>query len=287
MAAKSHLACKGRARLFKRSDRPSRFWQAAFRIPGRTRPIVKSTRLVNLKQAKTWAEEMWPYLLSAASSDQTESGRARLDGWIAKDFAPTIRGAKRQVERLIALQLLEAFEREPYLSQRDLARRLNISLGVANSYTTHCLDHGWLYRAKAPGKKHRFQYLVTRTGQAQKDALATHYIRSSLAFHRHLQQEFERIASICKKRRWTRIGLLGKSELTALALQALSDRGLRCLGTLAAEAVQPQDVRKSAPPAWFSSCHAFVITDLETRSRSRDRLAQQLGKSRVFVPELT
>lgn len=285
MAPASHLACKGRARLFKRSDRPSRFWQAAFRIPGRDRPIVKSTRLVNLKQAKTWAEEMWPYLLNAESGDEPQTQGARLDGWIAKDFAPTIRGAKRQVERLIALQLLEAFEREPYLSQRELAQRLNISLGVANSYTTHCLDHGWLYRAKAPGRKHRFQYLVTRTGHDQKDALASHYIRNSLAFHRHLQQEFERIAALCTKRRWTRIGLIGTSELTDMALQALNDQGLRC--TVAATALRPQGGGSMAQAAWFGDCDAFLITDLETRTRSRDWLAQQVGKARVFVPDLT
>ncbi|WP_368412876.1 hypothetical protein [Dongia sp.] len=45
MSAGKSVFLAGRGvRLFKRGDRPTRFWQVAFRRPGKARPLVKSVR---------------------------------------------------------------------------------------------------------------------------------------------------------------------------------------------------------------------------------------------------
>ena len=47
----------GAIHLYKRTDRPSKFWQARFYVEGQKRPIVKSTKKSDLEEASDWARK--------------------------------------------------------------------------------------------------------------------------------------------------------------------------------------------------------------------------------------
>ena len=84
---KGIIICGGRARLFKRSDRPSRFWQVAFHTEGRRRPVVRSSGQDELPAAVEWASRQ----IAAPSPGSKAAAPAVMPGFIAANFPRTIR----------------------------------------------------------------------------------------------------------------------------------------------------------------------------------------------------
>lgn len=83
-------------------------------------------------------------------------------------------------------RVLKALEADPQISQRQLAKRLGISLGKTNYCIRALLDKGWV-KAKAfrDGKDRRVRsYQLTAKGIEGK-------ARLTLDFLKHKSQEFE------------------------------------------------------------------------------------------------
>ncbi|HWA45421.1 MAG TPA: winged helix-turn-helix transcriptional regulator [Hypericibacter adhaerens] len=277
---KGIMICEGRVRLFKRVDRPSRYWQAAFNIPGRKRPVVKSSRVPDLAQATAWAERTLAMLMPARKAVIDRS--AAMPAFIAADFAPTIRNAKRSVERELALRILEAFDRDPALSQRELARQLGISIGVANHYIGNCVRHGLVGKSNArPSRHSRPAYILTEKGRAQKDLLVSWHVERNLTFFRELRDQYERLCRVCIDRGFRRVVLVGTGDVAAIARLALADMGLSGVSMIE---VDPQAIDRIAEAAGAERDGAFVVTDFAAPDRVFAVLCQIAGAGRVFAP---
>jgi hypothetical protein len=205
----------GRAvRLFKRSDRPTRFWQAAFRRPGSARPLVKSTGQAELETAKAWALGF----LETLSPRPSDPALLRPEG-----FAK-IRQEKRHVERELALRILSAYRADPLLSQRRLAAALDVSLAVINAYTARASAEGALAKLDRPmGRGSGFQYVLTSTGEAQLTDLTRSYAHEQLRLYRYLRASFE---GFLRQHEGADIVLLGVGEVAQIALSVLAERGI-------------------------------------------------------------
>lgn len=98
-------------------------------------------------------------------------------------------------QELRTLQILEELDKEPIPSQRELAQRLNISLGLVNSFLKRLSNKGFFKLANIPKK--RIKYILTPKGLAEKTRLTYAYIQFSYRFYkdarlrlRKLFQEF-------------------------------------------------------------------------------------------------
>lgn len=90
-------------------------------------------------------------------------------------------------------RLLRLLEQEPDLSQREIARRLGISLGKVNYCVRALLDKGWVkagnfYRSD---HKRRYLYKLTPRGVREKAALTVRFLRRKEAEHQALLEEIE------------------------------------------------------------------------------------------------
>ncbi len=224
MKARAGIFLAGRAvRLFKRADRPSRFWQAAFRRPGNPRPLVKSTGRDELGAAKEWALR---YLASLEGGER-EAALLRPAG-----FAK-IRQEKRHVERELALRVLGAYQRDPYLSQRRLAEALDISLAVANTYTARAEREGTLMKLDRPsGKGSGFEYRLTPAGMALLADLKRAYAHEQLRLYRHLRATFE---GFLTQYGGAEIVLFGGSDVAQIARAVLDQAGITPAAIIAEE----------------------------------------------------
>lgn len=54
----------GRIWIFDRTDRPTPYWYARFRVDGERKPVVRSTRKRRLDDAKEWAREYFYELVA-------------------------------------------------------------------------------------------------------------------------------------------------------------------------------------------------------------------------------
>jgi hypothetical protein len=215
MRGENSLFLAGRAvRLFKRGDRPTRFWQAAFRRPGHTRPLVKSTGQAELEPAKAWALS---FLETLAPRD-SDPALLRPEG------LPKIRQEKRHVERELALRILSAYRTDPLLSQRRLASALDVSLAVINAYTARACREGALAKLDRPtGRGSGFQYVLTSNGEAQLQDLTRAYAHEQLRLYRYLRSCFEGYLS---QYAGADIVLFGSGEIAEIARAVLAEHGI-------------------------------------------------------------
>lgn len=70
-------------------------------------------------------------------------------------------------------------------SQRDLARRLNLSLGLVNRFLKRLVNKGYFKIATMP--KNRVKYFLTPEGLARKSKLTVEYLSYSVNFYREVR----------------------------------------------------------------------------------------------------
>jgi len=80
------------------------------------------------------------------------------------------------------LQILEAIADNDGVSQRGLAQKLDVSLGLVNSFVKHLTAKGF-FKAKALPKD-RVRYILTPEGAAEKTRLAYDYIKYSFDLYK-------------------------------------------------------------------------------------------------------
>ena len=186
----------------------------------------------------------------------------------------------------LTLGLLEAIEEDDAVTQRRLARRLGVALGLANSYLRRCVRKGLVKVQQAPAN--RYLYYLTPKGFAEKSRLTAEYLAFSLSWYRRAGAECRALLAAGRARGYRRIVLCGLSELAEIAsLKALEcevdvagyhDRG----ATVSSFLGRPVSRRLAdCPPA-----DAWLITDLNDPLRTLRALRAHCPPERILVPRV-
>jgi DNA-binding MarR family transcriptional regulator len=77
-------------------------------------------------------------------------------------------------------------EREGAYSQRELSRRLNISLGLVNTFIKRLVNKGYFKVTTMP--RNRVKYFLTPKGLARKSKLTVEYLRYSVNLYREIKK---------------------------------------------------------------------------------------------------
>ena len=123
------------------------------------------------------------------------------------------------------LKLLEAIETDDGPSQRDLARRLDVSLGLVNAFIRRLARKGYFKVTHIP--RQRARYILTPKGALEKTRLTCEYIAYSVSFYREARQRMRRLFKGLQKRGMRRVILFGVSELAEIAYISMQEVGIR------------------------------------------------------------
>lgn len=127
------------------------------------------------------------------------------------------------VEAQRDLAILNEIEGSPGVTQRGLASKLGIALGLTNLYLKRLGRKGYIKVTTIP--KHRVKYLVTPKGFTEKTRLTYEYMQFSFSLYRQsrhfLRQQFAALAETGKKR-VVFVGVGEAAELADLTLRELS-----------------------------------------------------------------
>lgn len=184
------------------------------------------------------------------------------------------------------LELLGAIEEREDVTQRDLARRLGVALGLANSYLKRCIQTGLVKVQQVP--PNRYLYYLTPQGFAEKSRLVARYLTDSFAFYRHASRACSAAFALCRERGFERIGLCGVSELAEIAVFRASILQIDIAGVLDPHAGLERFMERpvwSAPEA-CGDCEAFVLTEIRFPAERYQWLADLVGPQRVVVPDV-
>lgn len=138
---------------------------------------------------------------------------------------------ERHVER--DLEILTAIGEGRPLTQRDLAQRLGVALGLTNLYLKRLARKGFIKIVEFPRKpaaRKRLRYLVTPTGIAEKSRLTYEHMAYSLSLYRRARQTLRESLSLLPEGGMKRIALYGTGEAAELAYLTLKEFGLEPVG---------------------------------------------------------
>lgn len=90
-----------------------------------------------------------------------------------------------------ALQALKLLEKNPELTQRELAAELGISLGKTHYMIKALIDMGWikLDNFQRSNNKWGYAYLLTPMGLAEKAAITVRFLARKREEYRRLEQQ--------------------------------------------------------------------------------------------------
>ena len=94
-------------------------------------------------------------------------------------------------DQLRTLRLLEEIEQNHTPSQRYLAKQLNVSLGLVNSFIRRLAQKGYFKVTTIP--KNRVKYILTPEGAAKKTKLTYEYIHYSYQFYKEARRKIRHI----------------------------------------------------------------------------------------------
>jgi len=137
----------------------------------------------------------------------------------------------RRTER--ELEILAAVAEGIPLTQRALAQRLGVALGLANLYLKRLVKKGCIKVTDFPRKpaaRKRLRYLLTARGIAEKTRLTYEYMGRSLVLYRLARETLREDLSHLPQNGLKRIALYGTGEAAELAYLALKEFSLEPVG---------------------------------------------------------
>ena len=117
---------------------------------------------------------------------------------------------ERRVER--EFEILTAIAEESSTTQRVLAARLGVALGLTNLYLKRLVKKGYIKVAgfpHRPAARKRLRYLLTARGLTEKSRLTYDYMNHSLRLYRDVRQHLSEVLRPCHADGAARIALFG------------------------------------------------------------------------------
>ncbi len=137
------------------------------------------------------------------------------------------------------LEILTAIGEGRPLTQRDLAQRLGVALGLTNLYLKRLARQGLIKITefpRKPGTSQRLRYVLTGKGFAEKTRLSYAYMVHSLDLYRRARETLRGCLGQLSDGGVKRVALYGTGEAAELAYLTLREFGLEPIGVFAREA---------------------------------------------------
>jgi DNA-binding MarR family transcriptional regulator len=169
--------------------------------------------------------------------------------------------------------LLSEISGTEQLSQRQLAKRLGIALGLVNSYLKNLVAKGFVRVNSFP--KNRYAYLLTPTGFAEKSRLAYQHLSYFSGLYTVARQDYLKLFRKLAADGAKGVAFCGVDEVAEIAYLSLKEVGLELelvmdTGTVGRKFLD----RPVVTPAigMLSGNHRIVITSLKRGEALREEV---------------
>jgi len=172
------------------------------------------------------------------------------------------------------LLLLTELERDGAVTQRSLATKLGVALGLTNLYLKRLARKGYIKITTIPS--HRIRYLLTPQGFAEKSRLTYLYMQYSLSHYRDMRTRLRETLLHAIKTGVKRVVIYGTGELAEMAYLSLREMNLNLVGFV------DDGERDSflSYPVWRPDAlagwefDAVLLADLERTGQHKEKLEQ-------------
>lgn len=131
------------------------------------------------------------------------------------------------------LRLMGEIERAGSSTQRELSRRLDLSLGLVNTFIKRLVNKGYFKVKTMP--RNRVKYFLTPKGLARKSRLTVEYLRYSVNFYKEIKSLLLRKFAEMEQSDVRNVLFLGAGEVAELAYLYVQPTRIELLGVIDAE----------------------------------------------------
>jgi DNA-binding MarR family transcriptional regulator len=128
------------------------------------------------------------------------------------------------------LRLMGEVDQDGTYSQRELSKRLNISVGLVNTFMKRLVNKGYFKVKTMP--RNRLKYFLTPEGLARKSRLTAEYLRYSVNFYKDIKHLILNKYYEMENKEVKKILFYGAGEVAELAYLYLQLTGVRLVGII-------------------------------------------------------
>jgi DNA-binding MarR family transcriptional regulator len=183
-----------------------------------------------------------------------------------------------------AFQLLNEVAGDRPMSQREIAQKLGIALGLVNSYIKNFVAKGYIRIRNYP--QNRYGYLLTPQGITEKARLAYQHVNYFTSLYTITRDEYSRLFLSLAEDKISSVCFCGVDEVAEIAWLSLQESGIRLARVL-------DDDHQGAkfmgivvePVSLVSADDRVIITSVKRRDELLAGLREYgVKRSYVFVP---
>ena len=171
------------------------------------------------------------------------------------------------------LRILETVEEEVSQSQRAIARELNISVGLVNSFIKRLATKGYVKIAATP--KNRIRYIVTPKGLSEKTRLSYSYIQLSYQFYTQARKKLNLLFKELEKLNVRQIVFFGATDLAEIAYLSLHESTIELSAIVDDRNARKKIVGHAVKPIIQLNkipCERILITDDRDREEIQEKI---------------
>lgn len=189
-------------------------------------------------------------------------------------------------EDALTLEILEVIENQSHVTQRHLADRLGVALGLANSYLKRCIKKGLIKVQQAPAN--RYLYYLTPKGFTEKSRLTARYLSVSFDFYRHAGDSLSETYQACRDNGWHTILFCGVSELAEIAAIRAVEHNILVAGVFDPYSNRDRFLRLPVVNSLTNAREfdACMLTAVHNAGEIYEQLVSQVTPGLILVPSI-
>ena len=149
------------------------------------------------------------------------------------DPSAPVRRDGMDVEDRRNLQALEAIAEDDHITQRTLAGKLGIALGLTNIYLKRLVRKGYVKCVNV--QSNRLRYLLTPKGITEKTRLTYEFMEYSLYLYGQVRHQLRTMLEPCARANRRRVAVYGTGEAAELAYLSITELGLELVAVFDGE----------------------------------------------------
>jgi DNA-binding MarR family transcriptional regulator len=172
------------------------------------------------------------------------------------------------------LLLLSELDRDGGVTQRTLATKLGVALGLTNLYLKRLTHKGYIRVSTIP--RSRIRYLLTPEGFSEKARLTYLHMKHSLSLYRDIRIRLKEMMSTFDGTHGQRVVIYGTTELAELAYLSLREMNVDCIGFIDESGRESFLSCPVSSPERLAGWHfdQVLITDLDHAAVCEEQLVQ-------------
>jgi len=185
------------------------------------------------------------------------------------------------------LKLLKEIDKDYTQSQRDLSDKLNISLGLVNSFVKRLTNKGYFKITTIP--KNRVKYILTPKGVMEKTRLTYQYLQYSFELYRGARKNFQKHFDGLAAQGVKRVVFYGISEIAEIAYISLKETSIKMVAIVDENKVGKvflDNIIKDPRELGSLSFDRILITSLKKDASQLENLLKRgIARSKIIMPE--